>query len=277
MQYIPLAPQKFLNALLDQSVAFDMITYGKGLAVQDWHMGPRKVSDHLLIGVCAGGLRAELGKKKFPMGNNTLIWVQPGANHHIFQSPDVRQTVKYYARFTLAKNKPLRLKEDYLFFPEASRLLLFFEEIVLTGNLVVGGTENTRLRTQLASFFSHVLDRAVPASAEETRGLSVLLRNRALNFIHENISRHFKVEEAAAHCNLTHDYFARQFKLSFGASPISWIKKERVRLAADFLLETPLSISEVAVRVGYNDIFLFSRQFKEVTGQSPRRWRERKQ
>ncbi len=41
------------------------------------------------------------------------------------------------------------------------------------------------------------------------------------------------------------------------------------------LVESKLSISQVADEFGYADIYLFSRQFKEETGLSPRNYRER--
>ena len=46
-----------------------------------------------------------------------------------------------------------------------------------------------------------------------------------------------------------------------------------MRLATVRLLETNSNISEIALQLGYRDVFLFSRQFKAVHGLSPKAYR----
>ncbi|MFA7345681.1 MAG: AraC family transcriptional regulator [Terrimicrobiaceae bacterium] len=72
---------------------------------------------------------------------------------------------------------------------------------------------------------------------------------------------------------LSTDYFTRQFKHSFGVSPREWMVRQRLRQAAGLLAETDERISEIALRLGYPDVFLFSRQFKAGFGSSPQHWR----
>lgn len=58
-----------------------------------------------------------------------------------------------------------------------------------------------------------------------------------------------------------------------GATPRRWLEERRVELAAHRLRETDRPIQAIAAEVGYADPFHFSRVFRRVTGQSPRRWR----
>jgi AraC-like DNA-binding protein len=51
--------------------------------------------------------------------------------------------------------------------------------------------------------------------------------------------------------------------------------RERMLAAAERLRDTDRSIAEIAGDLGHADIFLFSRQFKQVFGQSPTRYRQR--
>src|SRR5690606_6844081 len=83
--------------------------------------------------------------------------------------------------------------------------------------------------------------------------------------------------QLAKQLRLSHDYFARRFAATFGMSPRSWLVQQRVSHGAYRLVDTNLTISEVAAELGYDDPFLFSRQFKQVMGQSPRDYRRQRE
>ncbi|MFW5682372.1 MAG: helix-turn-helix domain-containing protein, partial [Phycisphaeraceae bacterium] len=67
---------------------------------------------------------------------------------------------------------------------------------------------------------------------------------------------------------------SRLFKRVVGRTPQQYLLKWRVRHAQRMLMESDAAISEIARRVGYRDVHFFSRQFKQVTGVSPLRFRK---
>jgi len=75
--------------------------------------------------------------------------------------------------------------------------------------------------------------------------------------------------ELAKRLQLSPDYFARLFRQATGLSPRAWMTRERIRLAALQLVESNRNISEVAEAFGYNNVFFFSQQFKDVMKMSP--------
>jgi AraC-like DNA-binding protein len=83
----------------------------------------------------------------------------------------------------------------------------------------------------------------------------------------------FPIANLALALSLNPDYFSRQFKKTFGVPPQEWIKRERIHQAATHLLETSTPIKLIALSLGYDDLYFFSRQFKSVTGKSPRHYR----
>ena len=65
-------------------------------------------------------------------------------------------------------------------------------------------------------------------------------------------------------------YLRRIFKKQYGIAPASYVIRERIRLAKDFLLRIDgIRIAEVAAKVGYHDPLYFSRLFRKQTGLSP--------
>ncbi|HEY6485803.1 MAG TPA: helix-turn-helix transcriptional regulator [Candidatus Cybelea sp.] len=65
----------------------------------------------------------------------------------------------------------------------------------------------------------------------------------------------------------------RGFKRAYGESPRDGLTKRRATNAVDLLVETSLSIAQVAAECGYYDQSHFCRQFKRLSGMSPSRFR----
>ena len=63
--------------------------------------------------------------------------------------------------------------------------------------------------------------------------------------------------------------FSAVFKAHFGAPPMEYAQRLRLRHAAHLLGDPALSVGEVATRVGYEDPLYFSRQFRKHLGERP--------
>lgn len=81
------------------------------------------------------------------------------------------------------------------------------------------------------------------------------------------------VSEMAARVHLSSAHFSRLFHKVSGQSPIRFLLDIRLSLARHLLRESSLSIGEIAERLGYQDVFFFSRQFREKAGMPPSAYR----
>jgi hypothetical protein len=70
-----------------------------------------------------------------------------------------------------------------------------------------------------------------------------------------------------------YDSLRHAFKRVFGSSPHDVLRKLRLQHAKNLLLETSLSIKEIADQLGYNRQHEFTRTFSRQTGLSPSGWR----
>jgi AraC-like DNA-binding protein len=68
-------------------------------------------------------------------------------------------------------------------------------------------------------------------------------------------------------------HLCSEFRRCFGVPPITYLIHRRLEAAASMLRNTPLSIGEVGRRVGYDDVYHFSKSFKQFHGQPPTRYR----
>ncbi|MCI8824860.1 MAG: helix-turn-helix transcriptional regulator [Lachnospiraceae bacterium] len=100
------------------------------------------------------------------------------------------------------------------------------------------------------------------------------VRNRIYNFTPDNMIS--GVNEIAASLNLSTSYFQHIYKQLFGVSVMNDIIKSRIEYACYLLSSNSDSISEIAFRCGYENKEHFTRQFKDITGYTPRQYREKR-
>jgi AraC-like DNA-binding protein len=96
---------------------------------------------------------------------------------------------------------------------------------------------------------------------------------RALGLLHAEPAAPWTIERLARHLNLSRATLGRRFTALVGESPLAYLTRWRMDLAAAYLRETDDAASAVARRVGYTSEFAFSRAFSRVRGQSPGRYR----
>jgi AraC-like DNA-binding protein len=83
----------------------------------------------------------------------------------------------------------------------------------------------------------------------------------------------FTLEEAAETLKLNKFYFAHLFKRHTGQSFHSYLVQTRITFAKHYLIESEMSITDIAFHSGFNSIQTFNRVFKSLTGFTPRDYR----
>ena len=68
-------------------------------------------------------------------------------------------------------------------------------------------------------------------------------------------------------------YFRREFKRCYGDSPLEYIKRKRIETACSLLRTELYSITDVALRVGFDSVSYFSSEFKRYIGCSPKEYK----
>lgn len=92
------------------------------------------------------------------------------------------------------------------------------------------------------------------------------------------ISRHFhkdlKLPDVAMQYGVSTSYFAKKFKAVTGFSFKEYLTAVRIREASSLLIQSNMSITEVAIKCGFSDSNYFGDVFKKVKGVSPRAYRK---
>jgi len=95
----------------------------------------------------------------------------------------------------------------------------------------------------------------------------------AVDYIAENYTKKIKNADLAKLTGLSTDYFRKIFSQTYGMSPMEYIHNLRMKKAKELLKSDYVSITDIAISLGYDTIYDFSRSFKKTTGISPSKYK----
>jgi AraC-like DNA-binding protein len=85
---------------------------------------------------------------------------------------------------------------------------------------------------------------------------------RALELLERDLSKFWTVEQLARAVGLSRPVFAREFVRMLRLSPMRYLARRRMEVAAELLRQTDATLADIAGRVGYQSEFAFGRAFK---------------
>lgn len=97
----------------------------------------------------------------------------------------------------------------------------------------------------------------------------------ALRYINEHFCENISLNDVAKVAFLSESYLSRKIKKTLGISFVEYITKLRMEKALLYLKDSNIKITDVALRLGYQDYRYFSQSFKKYTGYLPSEWKEK--
>lgn len=98
-----------------------------------------------------------------------------------------------------------------------------------------------------------------------------------LDFIHSHYPEHISLKELADIACMSPTYFCRYFRQEIGKTPFAFLNEYRIKKAAILLDDSSLSVSDIAIDCGFDNISYFIRKFKEYHGITPKKYRNQRQ
>ena len=98
---------------------------------------------------------------------------------------------------------------------------------------------------------------------------------QAQRHLRENLTAPVSVSALARTAGLSASHFAALFRAATGGGVVEYSKRLRMARACELLITTTTPVGDIGRTVGYEDPQYFSRQFRNVHGCSPSRFRER--
>lgn len=95
---------------------------------------------------------------------------------------------------------------------------------------------------------------------------------QAAEYISENINEDLSLRALSEHFLMSPSYFSKQFRAVTGIGLNEYIAITRVTAAEKLLANGTLSVTEVAMRCGFNDSNYFASVFKRIKGITPKKY-----
>jgi len=97
----------------------------------------------------------------------------------------------------------------------------------------------------------------------------------ALKYIHDNLDKNLKVDQVLKEVPLSRRSLEKRFVQTTGYPVYEYIYNQRIEKFTQKLLETDMSIFEIALDLGLNDSKNIARQFKQIKGLTPVEYRKK--
>lgn len=257
-----------------------IIRSGANRAKPNYRVGPRMIKYYSVHFVVDGAVEVKYADRSVTLGKGDLFCLFP---EHTYE----------YGTPGQAGPEPSReLQMIWLSFdgPQAAALV---ESVGLSPsspfgkNLAAGETERTlREFLQLSRLAPNAELLLLSLAYKLFAGLQAR-RNRpperstgwledCVRYIRLHYAENISVDQIARHFGLHRSYLSAAFAKHTGQSPMQYLTCLRLHKGAQMLEETSLSITEIALSVGYPDLYAFSRAFARRYGLSPSEYRKQR-
>ena len=123
----------------------------------------------------------------------------------------------------------------------------------------------TLLRALVQEILCYVIREVYPTTQLGLDNLAI----KAKAYIERNFSKQITSEKLSSIVGCSPSHLRAVFRKTYGDSPIKYLNKVRVEHAKEMLSSNVFTIEEIALSCGFQNVYYFSRVFKEYTGISP--------
>jgi YesN/AraC family two-component response regulator len=100
------------------------------------------------------------------------------------------------------------------------------------------------------------------------------LAARARTYIEEHYGERLSLKIVADHVAVSKEHLSRAFKRAYDLTVTEYIQRVRVDMAKSLIQEGALSFKEICYELGYQSYNDFYRNFRKITGKSPKEYEE---
>lgn len=227
----------------------------------------------------SGECRYFIGNKVLPVKSNNLILIPKGVQHKT-RYADVscdRILVMFAGNYVSPSLLPMiyRLFPNNIFAPDEkikTHIMHLFDKMFeeeqrndcFSDELIKG---------YVTELFSLILRSQTDEKNSQCEKGSIVIDD-AVEFMRKNFHEEITLSLVAKRSAMSESRFSRTFKEVIGVGFKEYLNFVRINEANKYLLNTDMSVSEIAYACGFNDSNYFSTFFKKTNGMSPLEFRK---
>lgn len=99
--------------------------------------------------------------------------------------------------------------------------------------------------------------------------------DQVIDFLKNNLSKNYKLKELSEEFGFSISHFSNLIKSRTGYAPLEYFTILKIQRACQYLDFIDMRIKEIAVKLGYDDPYYFSRVFHKIMSMSPVYYRQK--
>lgn len=96
----------------------------------------------------------------------------------------------------------------------------------------------------------------------------------AVEYMNENYAENITVDQLAKIAHISKSYFMRRFRETVGIGAIEYLSQIRIKKTCELLVKTDMTAAEIAYECGFRNLSNFNRQFRNIVGCTPKKYRK---
>ncbi|ADL52766.1 AraC family transcriptional regulator [Clostridium cellulovorans] len=284
---------EFLKANLETPVQF--ISCGQFVALDKWTHMKRVIDNYELIIGVKNTIFIRQENKEYEVNPGDILLLYPGYTHSGYRYSD-KGTSFYWMHFLfknsfshlnqkeanseilpMLNNPMMNKKHNSIILPNTMELSQFEALNIKVRQLFHATTEEfiypfaldyllTSILIEISSQYliskRNVFDRSKPAKLYSV-----------VEWIKLNIEKDITIDEIATEFSYNKDYLTRLFKKHLGVNLIQYINNSKIVKAKELLINTDMTIKEIAYFLSFKDEKYFMRLFKDYENITPTGYR----
>lgn len=216
---------------------------------------------HGLLYTVRGAETYRFGDKAIEAVPHSVLYIPKGERYSIEMTGE--ESVVVCMDFELAEEEPTRPFTVRL--PEKNGVASHFSEAVREH-----GQSPACRSASLKSLFYRIVSLLLLHESTYIGSTASRRIASAIEHLHAHFTdAGFGVEALAEKAGMSRRYFEKLFFGELGVSPHEYILRMKMELARELLLNERLSVGDVAGRLGYSDVYHFSKIFKQRNRMTP--------
>ncbi len=250
---------------------------------ETWLLGPRIVRDSMFFIFHDGFGRGNVEDRHFDIQSGDMMLIPQGNSHRVEQGPGVKfhlSAVHFHAHVFGGINLL-----DLLGFPVHIRPRKGHDDILLDATQQLNREFAVKAPGYLQSAAALLMQIFLHLLRHHGSSFTPLHHTDKVNELHrllpafDHIERNLsdgtvRVGDMARKVFVSEVQFRKLFRRVARMSPVRFIQSRRIDRACHLLLESDLSIDQIAQAVGFNDSPFFCRVFKKWTQTTPAQYRQ---
>lgn len=212
--------------------------------------------DSIII-VLEGEFECVISGKKYPAGQNDIF---------------VFNKQSHFTRKVISPLKCLYIQFDSFPTP-LNDGLLHCRDTARTANTICHLT--SAVYTGETELTKHLIRDIFMMRITPHSGLADADIDECIKYMENNLSLPLTLNELSEKFHLSKQWLINKFKKYTNKTPMEYLTMLRINHSKDLLMNSNISIGEIALQCGYDNVYYFSNTFKKHTGISPLKYKNR--